>query len=43
MFFYEIKCTDKIKDLNDLAKNNLLKFDVLNKCFSDNEFDIIMI
>ena len=43
MYLNEIKCTDNIKDLNDLAKNNLLKFDVLNKCFSDNEFDIIMI
>lgn len=43
MYLKEIKCTNKIKDVNDLSKADKLKIDVLNRCFSDNEFDIIMI
>lgn len=43
MYLNEVKCTDKIKDINDLSKKDKLKLDVLNKCFSDNEFDILMI
>lgn len=43
MYLNEIKCNDKIKDINDLSKKDKLKIDVLNRCFSDNEFDILMI
>lgn len=43
MYLNKIKCTDKIKDVNDLTTRDKLKIDVFNKCFSDNEFDIIMI
>lgn len=43
MYFEKIRCVDKIKDVNDLVKCNKFKIDVFNTCFSDNEFDIIMI
>lgn len=43
LYLNEIKCTDKIKDLNDLSKKDILKLDVINKCFSDNELDIFYI
>ena len=43
LYLNKIKCNDKIKDINDLAKKDKLKMDIFNGCFSDNEFDIIMI
>lgn len=43
MYLKEIGCRDKIKDLNDLVKKGLLHLDVFNRCFSDNELDILMI
>ena len=30
---------EKIKDLNDLQKSNLFKTEVVEQCFSDDEFD----
>ena len=43
MYLNEIRCNDKIKDINDLAKKDKLNFNTFNHCFSDNEFDIIML
>lgn len=43
MYLNEIRCVDKIKDVNDLCVRDKLKLDVMNRCFSDNELDIIMI
>lgn len=43
MYLNEIKCTEKIKDINDLSRKDKLKPEIFNKCFSDNEFDIIML
>ncbi|MCM1217719.1 MAG: hypothetical protein NC548_24770 [Lachnospiraceae bacterium] len=44
MYLNEIGCSDvKIKDINDLSRFDKFKFDIFNKCFSDNELDILMI
>ena len=44
MYLNEIGCEGiKIKDINDLSRFNKFKFDVFNKCFSNNELDILMI
>lgn len=43
MYLKEIKCFEKVKDLNDLVKKGLFKLEVFNKCFSDSELDILMI
>jgi len=34
---------DKIKDLNDLQKMNLFNIETIEKCFSDDEFDAMLI
>ena len=33
----------KVKDLNDLQRNNSLNYEILNECFSDDELDVVMI
>jgi hypothetical protein len=38
-----IKSYDKVKDINDLMRLDKFKNDVFDKCFSNNELDIIMI
>lgn len=43
MYLNEIRCFDKIKDLNDLERKGMLNMEVFKKCFSDNEIDTIMI
>ena len=43
MYLNTIKCTDKIKDINDLVRTDNMKLENFNKCFSDNEVDILML
>ena len=38
-----IKTKVKIKDLNDLQRNNLLDISKIEQCFSDDEFDAMMV
>ena len=38
-----IKSKTNIKDINDLQKQNLFNIDIIEKCFSDDEFDAIYI
>ena len=42
-YLKEVKSKHKIKDVNDLQRTNNFKLDVFEKCFSDDEMDIIMI
>lgn len=42
-YLKEIKSRQKIKDVNDLQKTNNFKLDLFEKCFSDDEMDIMMI
>lgn len=44
MYLNEIGCVNmKIKDVNDLSRFDKFRYEVFNKCFSDNELDILMI
>ena len=38
-----IKSKTNIKDINDLQKQNLFNIDIIEKCFSDDEFDAMYI
>ena len=38
-----IDTKEKIKDVNDLQKKNLFKIDDIEKCFSDDEFDVMFV
>lgn len=38
-----IKSKTNIKDINDLQKQNLFNIDIIEKCFSDDEFDAMLI
>lgn len=38
-----IKSKTSIKDINDLQKQNLFNIDIIEKCFSDDEFDAMYI
>lgn len=38
-----IKSKNNIKDINDLQKQNLFNIDIIEKCFSDDEFDAMYI
>ena len=38
-----INSKEKIKDINDLQKKNLFNLEKIEKCFSDDEFDAILI
>ena len=38
-----INTKEKIKDLNDLQKTNLFNIETIEKCFSDDEFDAMLI
>ena len=38
-----IKSKTNIKDINDLQKRNLFNIDIIEKCFSDDEFDAMYI
>ena len=38
-----INSPKKIKDLNDLQKMNLFKLDLIEQCFTDDEFDVMLI
>ena len=38
-----IKSKNNIKDINDLQKQNLFNIDIIEKCFSDDEFDAMLI
>ena len=40
-YIKEVKPKQKIKDLNDLQKSDNFKLDVFERCFSDDELDII--
>lgn len=42
-YLKEVKSKEKIKDVNDLQKLGYFKVDVFEKCFSDDELDIMMI
>lgn len=42
-YIKEMGVKHKIKDINDLQKINCFKVDLFEKCFSDDELDIIMI
>lgn len=43
MYLKKIHSDIKIKDINDLQKNNMLNMELIDKCFSDDELDVIMI
>ena len=43
MYMSTISTKEKIKDINDLQKKDLLKTETLEKCFSDDELDVVMI
>lgn len=43
MYLKELNIKCKIKDVNDLQKSDNYSLDYFNKCFSDNELDVIMI
>ena len=43
MYLKKIHSDIQIKDINDLQKNNMLNLELLDKCFSDDEHDVIMI
>ena len=43
MYLKKIHSDIKIKDINDLQKNNMLNMELIDKCFSDYELDVIMI
>lgn len=38
-----IKINESIKDVNDLQKKNLFNIDEIEKCFSNDEFDVMLI
>lgn len=38
-----IDTKEKVKDVNDLQKKNLFKLDLVEQCFSDDEFDVMMV
>lgn len=38
-----IKTKEKIKDVNDLQKKNLFNLDMVEECFSNDEFDVMFI
>lgn len=43
MYLNILNTREKIKDMNDLQKKNLLKPDIVESCFSDDEFDVMYI
>ena len=42
-YIQTLQTREKIKDLNDLQKKNLFKPDLIEQCFSDDEFDAMLI
>lgn len=42
-YLEKIHTKEKVKDVNDLQKNNLFNKNILEECFSDDEFDAILI
>lgn len=43
LYVKKCKIKEKVKDLNDLQRNNCLDCELMEECFSDDELDIIMI
>lgn len=43
LYVKKCKIKEKVKDLNDLQRNNCLNCELMEECFSDDELDIIMI
>ena len=42
-YLSKIKTKEVVKDLNDLQKKNLFNIDEIEKCFSNDEFDVMMV
>ena len=42
-YLSKIKTKETVKDLNDLQKKNLFNIDEIEKCFSNDEFDVMLI
>ena len=42
-YLSKIKTKEVVKDLNDLQKKNLFNIDEIEKCFSNDEFDVMLI
>lgn len=43
LYVKKCKINEKVKDINDLQRNNFLNCELMEECFSDDELDIIMI
>lgn len=42
-YLSKIKTKEVVKDLNDLQKKNLFNIDEIEKCFSNDEFDVMLV